>query len=653
MYTINKITSHPTVDFAAEELKKYLRMMMPRAGEIPISYAPDAKDGFRLGTMADFGLDTSEAADLFMDDILHIDTDAQGGIIAGSNPRSVLLAVYKFLKLNGCRFLFPGRDGESIPIRSVEATRFHKLADHKFRGQCNEGSTAQDNYLEAIDFLPKIGMNCYMLEFDIPTSYYDYWYEHNHNPYYKSEKTTPEQILQWKRQCEAEIKKRSLVYHDMGHGWTALPFGLDKAGDWRAIDLTQDPRYEEMRQNFAMLNGKRDLYKGVPLNTNVCLSNPRVREKMACYIADYAEIQNNVDYLHIWLADARNNHCECEACRQKTTSDWYVILLNEIDGELTRRGLATRLVFISYNDTMFAPETEKLKHQERFTLLFAPIQRHYTENYTDDVNPEETKSYIRNKIPLPQNMGGCLGHLHNWKKNYSGYSFCYEYHFWRLQAYDPSYQFVAKCIYKDIQGLKKHGLDGIIEDSTPRNYMPSGLAQTVFGEALFDRSLSFEEIEEDYMSHAFGENWRLVRDFLDGLTDARVLQDVMRPQVDPETRKEIFNDPYVIERAADWKARCAAFRPVIAANAWQPVRCQTVLWQNLEYFLKVVELDADMLTLAFSGKAEECFKRVIAGERELGAQEYRYQRFFDLGLWGRCNRRLFNPEGRFSAEAPD
>ena len=36
MYKIFKITSSPVVDFAAEELKKYLRMMMPRAGEIVI-----------------------------------------------------------------------------------------------------------------------------------------------------------------------------------------------------------------------------------------------------------------------------------------------------------------------------------------------------------------------------------------------------------------------------------------------------------------------------------------------------------------------------------------------------------------------------------------------------------------------------------------
>lgn len=102
MYNIYKITSNPVVDFAAEELKKYLRMMMPRCGEIPIAYKPDATDGFRLGLMSDFGLDTGEAEDIELDDILHIDADAMGGIIAGDNPRSVLLAVYKYLTLNGC-----------------------------------------------------------------------------------------------------------------------------------------------------------------------------------------------------------------------------------------------------------------------------------------------------------------------------------------------------------------------------------------------------------------------------------------------------------------------------------------------------------------------------------------------------------------------
>ena len=136
MYKIQKITSHHVVDFAAEELKKYLRMMMPRCGEIAIDFAPDAKDGFRLGLMADLGIDTSEAQDLTLDDILHIDTDGENGIIAGSNPRSVLLAVYRYLHENGCRWLYPGVDGDFVPMKDIEPVSYHKMADHRFRGFC-------------------------------------------------------------------------------------------------------------------------------------------------------------------------------------------------------------------------------------------------------------------------------------------------------------------------------------------------------------------------------------------------------------------------------------------------------------------------------------------------------------------------------------
>ena len=129
MYKVYKITSSPVVDYAAEELKKYLRMMMPYCGEIMITYDPEAAEGFRLGVMADFGLDTSEASDIKLDDIVHIDTDEKGGIIAGSNPRSVLLAVYRYLTINGCRWLFPGIDGEMIPIKDIEPVKYHKMAD--------------------------------------------------------------------------------------------------------------------------------------------------------------------------------------------------------------------------------------------------------------------------------------------------------------------------------------------------------------------------------------------------------------------------------------------------------------------------------------------------------------------------------------------
>ena len=74
MIKIKKIRADHVIDFAAEELKKYLRMMMPQCGDIAIVYEPDAADGFRLGLLSDFNL-PSEAEDPVLDDVIHIDTD--------------------------------------------------------------------------------------------------------------------------------------------------------------------------------------------------------------------------------------------------------------------------------------------------------------------------------------------------------------------------------------------------------------------------------------------------------------------------------------------------------------------------------------------------------------------------------------------------
>ena len=98
MLRITKINSDCTIDFAAEELKKYLRMMMPEAGDVKIFYDAEEKEGFRLGLMESFGLDLSDATDPRVDDVLYIDCDENGGIISGSNPRSVLLSVYEYLR---------------------------------------------------------------------------------------------------------------------------------------------------------------------------------------------------------------------------------------------------------------------------------------------------------------------------------------------------------------------------------------------------------------------------------------------------------------------------------------------------------------------------------------------------------------------------
>ncbi len=514
MLTINKITSASPIDFAAEELKKYLRMMMPECGDIKISYNPKARDGFRLGLMQDFGLDVSDADDPELDDILYIYTGEKQGIIAGSNPRSVLLAVYEYLRQNGCRWLFPGVDGEFIPMQSVKPIRYRHKPSCRYRGQCNEGAEFQQNMIETIDFTPKIGMNVYMLEFRVPTPYYASYYKHYNN----TENRPPEpisdmQVLQWKRQCEAEIAKRGLQFHDIGHGFTIDPFGIDSARAWTKVDDSTVP--EEAKEFIAMMNGERKLFRGQPINTNFCMSNPKARKKVADYVANYAEGHSNIDYLHVWLADASKNHCECEECRKKTPSDWYMVLMNDIDDALTAKNLSTRIVFIVYVDTTWAPVTERLNNQDRFALLLAPISRSYLTTLPEGGVNFKTTPYVLNKSNLPASLEEYLAYYADWKKFWHGGSFAYEYHFWWHQVCDLSGIQLAKRINEDVKAYKDHEVNGIVEDGSQRSFFPNGLAFYTYARTLYDTSLSAEEIAEDYYSFAYGEDWKRFYDYLD------------------------------------------------------------------------------------------------------------------------------------------
>ena len=73
MFKINIISVNETVIFAAEELKKYLRMMMPEVGNFEICFNSSATDGIRIGLMQDFGLDVSDVENTDLDDIIYID----------------------------------------------------------------------------------------------------------------------------------------------------------------------------------------------------------------------------------------------------------------------------------------------------------------------------------------------------------------------------------------------------------------------------------------------------------------------------------------------------------------------------------------------------------------------------------------------------
>ena len=633
MLKIYKIDASPVIDFAAEELKKYLRMMMPNDGEIPIEYKPDAKDGFRLGLMQTFGLDTSDAENTELDDILYMDTDGEGGIIAGDNARSVLLAVYEYLRQNGCRFLFPGVDGELIPVKSIAPVKYRYKPSMRYRGQVNESATSQRAMLETIDFGPKVGQNCYMIQFFIPRDYYNQYYGHNNNPLRNPEPLTETGVLQYRRVCEVEIAKRGLQFHDAGHGFTIEPFGISST-DFDARDEAIYPK--EAIDCMPLIDGKRGFFippfakggkHGYPIYTNFCMSNPVARRKVVDYIVDYARRGSNVDYLHVWLSDGSNNHCECEGCVKKTTTDWYITMLNEVDAEMTRLGMKNRIVLIGYVDTIFPPETERLLNPDRFTFMIAPISRTYTKSLDEPIENTEVQRFNRNKNKFPRSLSSYLAYNRAWQKVFPGASFSFEYYFWIPQYRDPSSLALSKRILEDTLLYEAEGLDGVLEDGSQRSYFPTGFPFYLYSRILYDTSLTYEEIAEEYFSAAFGEDWKVFFAYLEGIEGAI---DIRYLSGELSSDKEIgkYYNPALAEDFGKVEAICDEAEKAVKAHYNMPFRAQTVSVRLIERHIEYCRRLARALI-------QKC-----RGEDDAAKAEFK-------GLWDAFNRYEFEMEANY------
>ena len=641
MMKIYKMRALSPIDYAAEELKKYLRMMMPEKGDIEIVYDPSAKDGFRLGLLEDFDL-PFEAEDPFLDDVVHIDADTQNGIFAGSNPRSVLFAVYRYLKLNGCRFLYPGIDGEYIPLKDIEPVKYHKLADHRFRGFCNEGAESQQCMMDTVEFYPKLELNVYMLEFDNPFAYYDHYYAHNTNSRYRRpEPVSMDQVKQWKRQCEAEAAKRGLQFHDVGHGWTTEPLDIIVGNPWDKYTEPLTPEQEEM---IAMQNGKRQLHQGVPINTNLCMSNPKARRKLIDGVIRYAKNHQNVDYLHVWLSDGLNNHCECEECRKMRPSDYYLVMMNELDEALTQEGIDTRIVFIAYFDTLFSPQHITIQNPKRFSLLYAPAIRSYLGSVTEDMDIPEEPEYNRNKWARPKSLALAAAFYKKWRETWKGPAFSYEYHFWKHQCLDPGSMYLCRRIYEDILSLKVQDLQGYVEDGSQRSGFPNGFALYLYGTCLTERNTDFEACLEDYFSHIYGEDWRKVRAYLEKVS--QIFDPAyMQSENSKDPKKGVMYNPDMAEKFRLIPELAAEARAFVKSHPAMPTRPQNVSMRLLELHAEYIEGVARFMEAKCKGENFLAYEMWDEFFKEFGKYEFEIERYYDQYLATRTFFALLqNPE---------
>ncbi|WP_407065197.1 DUF4838 domain-containing protein [Enterococcus avium] len=532
-----------------------------------------------------------------LDEIVISLADGKGRITANSEV-GLLIALYRLFKEVGVRYLRPGRDQEVLPMLDFEAFSTMKIdiretASFKHRGVCIEGADSFENIRNFIDWLPKIGMNSFFIQFENPYSFFKRWYEHEFNPYLEKEPFSNEIAEAMSDKIDHEIEIRGLQHHRVGHGWTGEVLGYSSKFGWES-GLTLP---EEKKPLVAELNGKRELYDTAPILTSLDFANPEVGKKMVASIVKYAKERQDVDYLHVWLSDARNNICECTECQKNLPSDQYVRILNQLDEALTEAGLNTKICFLLYHELLFAPKKETIHNPERFTMMFAPITRTFEKSYADvdyENGIPEPKPYVRNQIVLPNSLEENLSYLFSWQNQFKGDSFVYDYPLGRAHYGDLGYMKISRIISRDIKYLDKLHLHGYISCQELRAGFPHNFPNYIMGEMLWNKETDYEVVLADYFRHMYGEDWEQVTEYLEQLSQYSSCDhfNAIGPRVAPDLKLRYQTAIYLAQGSL----------PLIEKNTQEKTGVVKAQWLQLGYHREYTEKLGKSLALLSEGR---------------------------------------------------
>lgn len=609
--TFARIGTHETVKFAFDELRRYLHRIDSTLDvhlRAEKTYDESVIGVIWLGLDASFDKFLPKVADRRYDDSIYIDVDGDSGIITGTNERSVLLAVYRLLRELGCVWHRPGEEGEKIPEKHLESLDLHIKETPTSRHRCIDflGATSEEAHEALADWLPKVGMNSVFIEFETPHENYKAWYERENNPLLPSKPNSIKDSWAYYEAFLECIKKRSLLLHSYGHGWTLYPLGVPMDEAFDLIDAENIP--EERKAMLAERDGVRKYAENKPMFTALCYSQKKIRDGMIEAYVEAVKKNRDVDFIHFWLSDGCNNHCECDSCRNTRPSDYYVEMLNEIDRRLTEDGIDTRVVFLIYVDLLWAPEKTKLVNPDRFIMMFAPITRLFNESYAEKHEGTVTEPYNRNKNIWPDTPHKNLMYLEEWRKTFSGETFVFDYHLIWNHFKDMGYAHISEILARDIDAYDDCGLSGLLSAQVTRAHFPTNLPMYTMARKLWNKNEDYDKISREYYREAFGQDWAKAKNYCEKISNAfSVIYSFDAGSRDLDKEKKLLtNVRSAIEQLMRGEVRCDGFD-------------EQVHWYALGVHAEIVERLAEALDALYNKKIERA--EDLLGEAFLMAQE--------------------------------
>jgi len=212
-------------------------------------------------------------------------------------------------------------------------------------------------------------------------------------------------------------------------------------------------------------------------------------------------------------------------------------------------------------------------------------------------------------------------------------TYVFDYHFWTHQCLDVGGVLLAKIIHEDVKAYKKLGLEGIVQDCSQRAFFPNAFAFYCYAETLFDESITFEELKEDYFSHAYGEDWKTVYDFLESISLA-FNNKFMEGMMSIDKSISDFYNPAHAESLRGVKQIVSDFRPFLEAHMNMPMRVQTVSYRILYRYLEYCEKISYIMTLKCMGGNTEAADAYTQFLDDFGKYELELDRYYDQALYG-------------------
>ena len=254
--------------------------------------------------------------------------------------------------------------------------------------------------------------------------------------------------------------------------------------------------------------------------------------------------------------------------------------------------------------------------------MFAPISRTFEKSYADRGPIPAMPPFRRNHITLPATVEENIAFLEAWQKQCGVDAFVYDYPLGRAHYGDLGYCAIARIIARDIPELPALNLDGYISCQELRAALPNALPGYVMGRMLWDNTLTYDALQEEYFSALYGSHWQEARDCLEQLS-ALSSPDYFNgigPRVDARLARRLHKAVDAAHALHETAVRRAAETRGLAQNAWH----------LLDYHAGYCRLISEALAAQADGRQAEAQQQWLTVMQYIREHELQYQPYLDV-----------------------